>query len=97
MVHALLPLVTEGWWATVPEPGEIHATARWPDVLRRTDTGLHVDLLRKVAEEARRLAGGWEQGDPPRTPAPPPLPPAKGGPPPPPTPPPPPPGAPAPS
>ena len=96
LVHALLPLVTNVWGTTLPEQGKIHATARWPDVLRRVDPGLHRDLLHDVAKEARRLAGGWEQGHPPRTPPPPPpmlL--AAGGPPPPPTPPPPPPAAPA--
>ena len=34
--------------------------------------GLHWDLLHEVALEARRVAGGWEQGHPPRMPAPPP-------------------------
>ena len=61
---------------------------------RRIDPRLHQDLLHEVAQDARRLNGRWEQGQPPRTPAPPPpLPPAKGGPPPPPTVPPPPPGS----
>ena len=45
---------------------------RWPDVLRRVDSGLHRDLLHEVGKEACRLAGGWEQGHPPRTPPPPP-------------------------
>ena len=34
-VHALLAVVTDVWWAVLPEPGEVHATARWPDALRR--------------------------------------------------------------
>ena len=48
-VHALLPLVSDVWWATLPEPGEIHATARWPDVLRRFDPSAVRDLLHEVA------------------------------------------------
>ena len=71
-VHTLLPLVTDVCWATVPQPGEIHATVRWPDDLRRVDPRIQRDLLHEVAQEARRLAGGWEHGHPPRTPAPPP-------------------------
>ena len=70
-VHALLPRVTDVLWATLPQPGGIHATAPWPDVLRRVDPALHQDLLHEVGQEARRLAGGCEQGHPPRTPAPP--------------------------
>ena len=73
-VHTLLfLLVTDVWWATLPEPGEIHAMARWPHVLRRVDPGFKQDLLHQAAQEARCLAGGWEQGHPPRTPAPPPA------------------------
>ena len=93
-VHALLPLVSDVWWAILPEPGEIHATARWPNVLCRVDLGLHQDVVHQVAQEGRRHASGWEQGRPPHTPTPL-LPLAKGGPPPPATLRPPPPGAPA--
>ena len=78
-MHALLPTVTDVWWATLTEPGEIHATARWPDVLRRVDPALHQDLLHEVTQEARRVAGGWEQGHPLRMCPPPPMPPAAGG------------------
>ena len=89
-MHALLPMVSDIKWATLPEPGEIHAMARWPAVLRSVDPGLHRDLLHEVTQEARRLAGGWEHSCPPGLPVSP-LPPAAGGPPPSPTPPPPPP------
>ena len=92
-VHALLPMVTEAWWAVLPEPGEVHAMAWWPDVLRRIGPGSGRDRLHEVFQEALRLAGDWEQGGPPRA-RPPPLPLARGGTPLPPTPPPPPPGAP---
>ena len=34
-VHALLPRLTDVWWAALPEPGQVGATARWPDILRR--------------------------------------------------------------
>ena len=93
-MHALLPWITNIWWAALPELGQVWATARWPDVLRRVDPlfwgvdpGLHRDLVHKVAREASRLAEGWEHGRPPYQ-HPPPLPPAGGGLPPPPTPPP---------
>ena len=76
-VHALLPMVSDLRWATLPELGEIHATARWPDVLRRVDPALHRDLLHEVAQEAHCLSGGWEHGHPPCTPAPPPPPAAR--------------------
>ena len=36
------------WWAALPEPGEIHATARWPDVLRHNDPGPDRDFLHEV-------------------------------------------------
>ena len=55
----------------LPEPGEVWATARWPDVLRRVDPSPHRDLPHEVAREAGRLADGWEHGRPPRLPAPP--------------------------
>ena len=70
-VHGVLPVVSELWWATMPEPGEVWATAQWPDVLRRVDPGLHQDLLQEVAREASRLAGGREHGCPQRLPVPP--------------------------
>ena len=38
-VHALLPVVTDVWWAVLPEPGEVHATALWPDALSRARPG----------------------------------------------------------
>ena len=84
-MHALLPLVTDVWLAALPELEEVRATARWPDVLRRVDPGLHPNLLHEVAREASRLAEGWEHGRPPGLLVPP-LPPAAGGVPPPPTP-----------
>ena len=71
-VQALLPRITDVWWAALPELGEVWATVRWPDVLRRVGPGLHQDLLPEVAPEAGRLAEGWEHGCLPRLPAPPP-------------------------
>ena len=38
-VHALLPVVSDVWWAVLPEPGEVHATALWPDALGRAGPG----------------------------------------------------------
>ena len=40
-VHALLPRLTDLWWAALLEPGEVWATAPWPDVLRRIHPGPH--------------------------------------------------------
>ena len=90
-VHALLPVVTDVWWAALPQPEEIQATARWPDVLRRTVPGPDRDRLHEVFPEALRLAGDWERGGPLRA-RPLPLTLAGGGTPLPPPPPPPPPG-----
>ena len=90
-VNALLPVVTNVWWDALPEPEEIQATARWPDVLCRTVPGPDGDRLHDVFREALRLAGDYERGGPSRA-QPPPLLLAGGGTPLPPTPPPPPPG-----
>ena len=65
-MHALLPPVNDVWWATPPEPREIHATAQWPDVLRHDDLGLDHDLMHEVFPEAVCLAGKWEKGCSPR-------------------------------
>ena len=92
-VHALLLRLSDVWWATLLEPEEVRATARWLDVLRRVPPAPNRDFLHEVAREADRLAEGWEHGRPPRLPAPP-LPLAASGPLPPSTPPPPPPGTP---
>ena len=48
-VRALPPMVGEVWWATLPEPGEIHATVWWPDVLCPVNPGLNQHLLHAVA------------------------------------------------
>ena len=77
-VHALLPVVTDVCWGVLLEPGEVHATARWPDALRRIGPGPDRDRLYEVLEETLRLAGDWEQGHP-RPARPPPLPLARGG------------------
>ena len=55
-VHALLPLVTDVWWAALPEPGKIHATARWSDVLHHIDPGPYQNLLHEALQAALRLA-----------------------------------------
>ena len=57
-VHALLPLVTDVWWTALLEPGEIRATAWWPDVLRRTEPGPDPDRLHEVHRGALRVATG---------------------------------------
>ena len=77
-VHALLPVVTDVWWAVLPEPGEVHATALWPDALRRAGPGPVQDRMYKVFQETLRLAGDWERGGPERAP-PPALPRARAG------------------
>ena len=93
-VHALLRVVTDVWWAVLPEPGEVHATALWPDALSRAGPGPVQDRMYEVFSETLRLAGDWERGGPERAP-PPALPRARGGTLLPPAPPPPPPSAPS--
>ena len=61
-VHALLPVVSDVWWAVLPEPGEVHATALWPDALRRAGPGAARDRMYEVFRETLRLAGDWERG-----------------------------------
>ena len=56
-VHALLPVVIDVSWATLPEPEEIQATARWPDVLRRTVPEPDWDRLHKVFQELSASPG----------------------------------------
>ena len=46
-VHALLLVVTDVWGAVMPESGEVHATALWPDPLRSAGPGpVHDPLVR---------------------------------------------------
>ena len=92
-VHALLPTVSDVWWAVPPEPGEVHATALSPDALRGAGPGAARDRMYEVFREALRLEGDRERGGLARAPAPA-LPRARGGMPLPPVPPPPPPAAP---
>ena len=66
-MHSLLPRVIDVRWAALPEPGEVWATTRWPDLLCRVPPGPRRDLLHKVAREADRLAEGWEHNQHPRT------------------------------
>ena len=61
-VHDLLPEVSDVWWAVLPEPGEVHATALWPDALRRAGPGAARDRMYEVFRETLRLAGDWERG-----------------------------------
>ena len=77
-VHALLPVVTDVWWAVLPQPGEVHATALWPDALNRAGPGPVQDRMYEVFQETLHLAGDWERGGPERAP-PPALPRARGG------------------
>ena len=77
-VHALLPVVTDEWWAVLPEPGEVYATALWPNALSRAGPGPARDRMYQVFQETLRLAGDWERGGPERAP-PPALPRARGG------------------
>ena len=77
-VHDLLPEVSDVWWAVLPEPGEVHATALWPDALRRAVPGAARDRMYEVFRETLRLAGDWERGGHARAPAPA-LPCARGG------------------
>ena len=65
-VHALLPVVTDVWWAVLPEPAEVHATALWPDALNRAGPAPHQDRMCEVFRETLRLAGDWERGGPER-------------------------------
>ena len=69
-VHDLLPEVSDVWWAVLPEPGEVHATALWPDALRRARPGVARDRMYEVLRETLRLAGDWERGGLARAPAP---------------------------
>ena len=77
-VHDLLPEVSNVWWAVLPEPGEVHVTALWPDALRRAGPGAARDRMYEVFRETLRLAGDWERGGVARAPAPA-LPRARGG------------------
>ena len=77
-VHDLLPEVSDVWWAVLPEPGEVHATALWPDALRRAGPGAARDRMYEVFQETLRLAGDRERGGLARAPAPA-LPRARGG------------------
>ena len=58
--------------------GEVYATARWPDALRRAGPGLVHDRTYKFFQETLRLAGDSERGGPPRAQSPA-LPRARGG------------------
>ena len=69
-VHALLPVVTEVWWAVLPEPGGVHATAMWPDAPSRAGPGPVQDRMYELFPETIRLAGDWERGGPERAPPP---------------------------
>ena len=77
-VHALLPVVTDVWWAALPGPEEVQTTARWPDVLRRAVPEPDRDRLHELFHEALCLAKNWERGGPLRA-RPPPTPLAGGG------------------
>ena len=64
-VHAHhLCLVTDVWWAGLPEPGEVHATALWPGALSRAGPGPVQDRIYEAFRETLRLAGHWERGGP---------------------------------
>ena len=64
-IHPLLPVVTDAWWAVLPEPGQVHATAPWPDALRRAGQAPVRDRMYEVFRETLRLSGDWERGAPP--------------------------------
>ena len=68
-VHSLLPRVNDVWWVTLPKPGEVWATALWPNILHRVPPSHRRDLVHKAASEADRLAEGWKHCHPSRTPA----------------------------